>query len=263
MHKKRRAAWESLIAKKARRAKRIEEIERLEPKARSEAFARLHHEMAKGPMEDEITFKEQSKLMHVGMFEGLNRADALEEARYVVRYWLHGMLLDPIRWRWESEVEIWFWLGETWGAERQAEKLRNMIEASKNDPDYWDALNWLVVLLRARGEPMPEDLVDWTIDLHKTQIRELRQQHEGYLKEPKRPRSNEGQPRYAMDNRNKALAYVFGLLGHLGLESESVRRRVIAEHQEISVRSVSDAIEAGVQQDGELPMPWECWPLRN
>ena len=262
MHRKRRAAWRSLIAKQDRWAKWIEKIERLEPKARRDAFARLHKEMAKGPMADEITSEEHSQFIHMGMFEGLNRADVLEEARYVVQYSLNRMLLDPIQWRWESEAKSWFWIGETWGAERQAEKLRNMIEASKSDPDYWDALNWLVVLLRARGKPMPEDLIEWTIDLHKAQIRKLRQ-HEDYLKEPKRPRSNKGQPRYAMDNRNMALAYVFGLLGYLGLESESVRRRVIAEHQKISARSVSGAIEAGMRQGGELPRPWECWPLRN
>ena len=116
---------------------------------------------------------------------------------------------------------------------------------SKSDPEYWEPLNWLVVLLRVREKAMPEDLIAWTIEFHKAQIRELRQRNEGYLKEPKRPRSNEGQPRYAMDYiETRRLPRTSICLDIWRLESESLPRRVIAEHQEINVRSVSDVLEA-------------------
>ena len=137
-----------------------------------------------------------------------------------------------------------------------------MIEASKHDPDYWDALNWLVVLHRARGVPLPEDLEEWAIDLHKSQIRALRKNYPHPLVEPPRPRSNEGSPRYAMDNRNSTFASAFGLLGYLGLKSESVRREAISEVYGVSIRTVKDSIEAGMQQESRLPKPWECWPMR-
>ena len=88
---------------------------------------------------------EHCKLLEPGIFEGLSKQEKLEEARCVVRYWLHGQDTEPIPWRWEREAENYLEMRKTWGPERQAEKLRNMIEASKDDPDYWDALNWLVV----------------------------------------------------------------------------------------------------------------------
>lgn len=234
----------------------------MKPADQRAAFTELHREMAKGPMEDEITLAEHNRLMHPGMFEGLSKGETLEEARFVVRYWCNGMSVAPIPWRWESEAESWFQIGEVWGEKRQAEKLRNMIEASKDDPDYWDALNWLVVLLRVRERPLPEELEDWTIELHKAQIRDLRKTYKR-LEEPPRPPSNEGNPRYAMDNRNSTFASAFGVLEALGLESESVRRRAIAEVYDVSVRTVKDAIEAGMKQESRLPKPWECWPLRT
>ena len=177
-----------------------------------------------------------------------------------------GFSVDPIPWRWESEAESYFQIGEHWrqhgGERKQAAKLRNMIEASKHDPDYWDALHWLVVLHRARGVPLPEDLEEWAIDLHKSQIRALRKNYPHPLVEPPRPRSNEGSPRYAMDNRNSTFASAFGLLGYLGLKSESVRREAISEVYGVSIRTVKDSIEAGMQQESRLPKPWECWPMR-
>ena len=66
-----------------------------------------------------------------------------------------------------------------------------------------------------------------------------------------------------MDNRNSLFAHLFGLLGYLGLESESTRRRAIADAFEVDLKTVKDAIDAAASQDGRLHAPWECWPLRG
>ena len=100
---------------------------------------------------------------------------------------------------------------------------------------------------------MPDDLIDWTMEVHKAQIRDLRQQDDDYLKEPPRPPSNKGRPHYAMDNRNMWFVDAFVLLGYLGLESEAVRRHAIAEECNVDIRTVKDAIKAGMQQGRQAP----------
>ena len=137
-----------------------------------------------------------------------------------------------------------------------------MIEASGQDPDYWEALNLIAVRLHANGAPFPDDLTDWVIELHR------------WANDPcnsglEKPPQHRGKPYYANANRDGLIAYVFGLLGYLGLESKEVRYSVIAEslpQDKVLAESknpqevVRKAIESAAEFDGKLPRPWECWP---
>ena len=105
---------------------------------REEAWASAVAKLRRG---EEVPRQEHYALLRKGMFEELNKADAEQEARCVVRYLLSAEDLTPIPWRGTTEADNWFYLGEDWGEERQAEKLRNMIAASECDPDYWNAVN--------------------------------------------------------------------------------------------------------------------------
>ena len=46
------------------------------------------------------------------------------------------------------EARNWFEMREEWGAARQTEKLRNMIDASQHDLDYWTALNEIAIRIQ-------------------------------------------------------------------------------------------------------------------
>ena len=119
------------------------------------AFAKLRE----GLQIWEMPLEEHYALLPQGLFEGMNEVEAIEEALFVVRYWLHGQDPSPIPPRGLAEADNWFAMQSTWGEKRQAEKLRAMIEASGQDPDYWEALNQIAVRLHANGMPFPDDLV--------------------------------------------------------------------------------------------------------
>ena len=106
---------------------------------------------------------------------------------------------------------------ETWGEERQAEKLRNMIEASERDPDYWGALNFIAARLHKERRLFPHDLADWASRLHK-----------GEVPRPRKLQSNKGQPHYANNSRDLWSAHVFSVLQFLGLTSKMECREAIA-----------------------------------
>ena len=205
---------------------------------------------------DDLLRPKNNKLGKPGMFEGLNKVDRKEEAMYVVRYWLHGFDLSPISPRGSAEAENWFAMRNRWGEERQAEKLRAMIEASTQAPDYWKALHLISIRLHAEGELFPDDLADWAIEIHRQNIEEK-------LNRPSKPQSNKGEPHYAYDVRNYMFADVFNLLEFLGLNSKMERYDAIAEERGISERTVCKAIKKGLRMDGKLPRPWECWPPRT
>ena len=222
------------------------------------AFAKLRE----GLQIWEIPSEEHYALLPQGLFEGMNEVEAIEEALFVVRYWLHGQDLSPIPPRGLAEADNWFAMQSTWLEKRQAEKLRAMIEASGQDPDYWEALNLIAVRLHKNGMPFPDDLADWVIELHKWAIDPC---NSGLEKPPQ----HRGKPYYANANRDSSIADVFSLLDFLGLESKEVRYSVIAESllqdkvlagsknpQEV----VRKAIESADEFDGKLPSPWECWP---
>ena len=216
MDRKRQAAWESALAKKDRG--------------------------------EEVPSEEHDDLLREGLFKGMNRVDAEEEARYVVRYWTHGVRLDPIRGRGQAEVENWFKIGQEWGDERQTEKLRAMIAASEHDPDYWHVLNLLCVQFHEKAELLPPDLAAWAIALHKNDL----------TRPPKR-QSHRGEPHYANVIRNFWFAETFALLCYLGL-GKMDSYAAIADVFKLEPAAVRTAIRADRQSDHILPAPWECWP---
>ena len=107
--------------------------------------------------------QEHDALLRDGLFKGLGKADAEEEARYVVRYLLSGEDLSDIPPRGPLEARNWFAMRDEWGAERQTEKLRNMIAASRYDLDYWTALNDIAIRIQEERRWWPAALADWDI----------------------------------------------------------------------------------------------------
>ena len=205
--------------------------------------------LAKMERGEEVPSEEHYALLREGLFEGMDKVTAQEEATYVVLYLLHETDLSPIPWRGSIEADNWFEMRETWGEERQAEKLRNMIEASERDPDYWEALNCIAARLHKERRLFPHDLADWASRLHK-----------GEVLRPPKLQSNKGQPHYANNSRDLWLAHVFSVLQFLGLTSKMECREAIAVACGQSDRTVAKAIKAATESDGKLPAPWECWP---
>ena len=191
--------------------------------------------------------QEHKALLREGLFKGLGKADAEEEARYVVRYLLSGEDLSDIPPRGPREARNWFAMQEEWGAARQTEKLRNMIVASQHDLDYWTALNHIAIRIQEERRWWPAMLADWDIAVRR-----------GTWSRPARVPGNQGQPHYAKDARNLWIAYAFRVLVHLGL-GKMAGYYVIADELEKSENAVMDAIQSARARD-RLPAPWECWP---
>lgn len=198
-----------------------------------------------------VSPQEHHALLREGLFEGLSKLDAEEEARYVLRYLLSGKDLSDISPRGPCEARNWFTMRKTWGAERQAEKLRNMIAASRHDSEYGIALDHIAIRYQEQRRPWPAPLADWDIAVRL-----------GMWPTPARVRGNKGQPRYAKDARNLWIAYAFRLLVHLGLEKME-GYGVIADELDKTDRAVMKAIRAAGAADRRLPAPWECWPPRE
>ena len=196
-----------------------------------------------------LSLVEAYSLIEDNLFEKLRPADIHEEAMNVVRYYLSGLDLSPTKQRGRVEAERWFSLREELGTELQTRKLQAMVEASAYDPDYWEALNEIAIQLHATGQPFPDDLADWAIELHK-----------GNVKAPPKRQSDHGRPHYAYDLRNRSFFDAFVFLEYLGLKSKMARYAAIAEVFEISVRTASNAIKAGRQLDKSVPHDWQCWP---
>ncbi len=216
--------------------------------------------LAKQERGEDVPVEEHNALLSRDLFKGLTEAEAQEEADYVVRYLLHGFDMSTIPWRGSREAENWFAMrswgegngeGWDWGEERQAEKLRNMVEASARDPDYWEALNLIAARLHEEGQPFPAPLAKWAAEVHR-----------GERTAPPKPQAHKGQPPYANDNRNATLAYVFSVLLYLGLP-KMMGYTAVAEACDIEERTVMDAIKKAGEQDGRLPAPWECWPFKG
>ena len=198
---------------------------------------------------EEVSTEEHYELLCNGLFDGLNKVDVHEEACFVVRYWLHEADIEPIPWRGPAEADGWFQIGEIWGEERQAEKLRNMIEASAHDPDYWQALNLIAARLHDERRQFPDALAEWASRFHKREI----------VPPPKR-QSNRGEPHYANDMRTSWFASTASCLWYLGLTRKGEIYSAIAAECGVSERIVAEAIKAAERSDGRLPAPWECWP---
>ena len=192
--------------------------------------------------------EEHDALLRDGLFQGLDDAAAEEEARYVVRYLLSGEDLSEIPPRGPREAENWFAMRDEWGAERQTEKLCNMIAASRHDLDYWTALNHIAIRIQEERRRWPASLADWDIAVRR-----------GAWSRPARPRGKNGRPHYAHDARNLWIAYTFALLVHLGL-GKMASYYVIAEELDKNERTVMNAIRSARARIRRVPAPWECWP---
>ena len=197
-----------------------------------------------------VSPQEHHALLQKGLFRELGKVAAEEEARYVVRYLLSGEDLSDIPPRGPREAELWFAMREDWGAARQAEKLRNMIAASRHDIEYWLALNHIAIRIQGERRRWPAVLADWDIEVRR-----------GTRRKPARPRGSRGQPHYTYDVRNLWIAYAFRALVHLGL-AKMAGYYVIADELDKSENAVKDAIRAARALDPRLPAPWECWPPR-
>ncbi len=195
--------------------------------------------------------KDHHELLRPGIFDGLNKVDEQEEAQNVVKYFTYRMSVNPIAPRGNIEAKDWFEIAEIWDKARQDLKLKAMIEASEYDPDYWDAVNLIAIDFIANEKMFLDELAKWVIKRLK-----------GDLDRPPLKQSHEGRPPYANDNRNYIFAAAFGILGTLGLKSKMARYEAIAGVFGSSVRTVSKAIKEGLQMDGILPLPWECWPYK-
>jgi len=107
-----------------------------------------------------VSPQEHDALVRDGLFRGLDRVAAEEEARYVVRHLLSREDLSDIPPRGPLEARNWFAMRDEWGAECQAEKLRNMIAASRHDLDYWTALNHIAIRIQEERRWWPAMLTD-------------------------------------------------------------------------------------------------------
>ena len=195
--------------------------------------------------------EEHAALLRPGLFEDLDAVAAHEEADFVVRYWLHGFDWSPIAPRGPTIAAQWPRIKRTFGAQRAEEALRNDIQASRHDPDYWEALDGIAVWHHEQGLPFPAPLAAWAI-----------QRHVGDppISTPPKPRGDQGRPAYAQANRNLAIAEMFHLLGYLGLHRQNVRCSVIGKAVGCTEDVVYKALQTHARGTGQLPRPWECWP---
>ena len=149
-----------------------------------------------------------------GMLGEMDLVTAQEAARYVVRCFrwpwrslaLDGGVVDPvppIPWIGPAIAKNWFELDE-----HDAQKvLQQMFFEASTDWDAWKALNLIAARHHDEGRTFPRELADWCSRLH-----------QGEIREPPKPPSNEGQPSYALDRRNRWFHRVFFILhGFLGL----------------------------------------------
>ena len=65
---------------------------------------------------ERVSPQEHHALLRDGLFSGLSKVDAEEEARYVVRYLLSGKDLSDISPRGPWEARNWFTMGEAVGS---------------------------------------------------------------------------------------------------------------------------------------------------
>jgi len=212
-----------------------------------ERRARWMRAIRKSRRGEPVSPGEHHVLLRDGLFRGLDKVAAEEEARYLVRYLLSGEDLSDIPPRGPLEARNWFAMRDEWGAERQTEKLRNMIAASRHDLDYWTALDHIAIRIQEERRWWPAMLADWDIAVRR-----------GTWPRPAGVRGNHGEPPYAKNARNLWIAYAFGVLVDLGLEKMD-GYYVIADELNKSESAVVKAIRAARAWD-RLPAPWECWP---
>ena len=153
-----------------------------------ERRARWMRAIRKSRRGEPVSPQEHDALLRDGLFRGLDKGAAEEEARYTVRYLLSGEDLSDLPPRGPLEAHNRFAMREEWGAERQTEKLRDMIAASRHDLDYWTALNEIAIRIQEERRWWPAALADWNIAVRR-----------GTWSRPTQPRGKDGRPHYASD----------------------------------------------------------------
>ena len=176
-----------------------------------------------------------------------------KEADNILRLLKHGFNLSPIGPRGPQLGNNWFTIGPTWGKHRADEALRNFIEASTSDPDYWEALTVIKNRLIEKGQPLPDDLRSWFRDVN-----------EGRRKPP--PKTTGGPP-YANEARNMWIAYAESVLRYLGMTRDdalyAIKNVIDKKSSRTPGRSVDDenlSFEgirtASRNLTDDLPPPW-------
>ena len=184
MDEKRRAAWKAAIAKRKRG--------------------------------EEVPPEEHDALLRDGMFGEGNRAEIQEEALLFLRYWVHGLNIDPLPWLGKAIAHAWFQRRRR-DANRADEELSNFVAA--DDFDHWTALNLIAARLHRDRERFPDALAEWAAELH-----------EGKHKRPPRERGDRGGPPYAQEDRNRVYYMADIWLQHYAMTRADDRIEVIARY---------------------------------
>ena len=195
---------------------------------------------------EKVSQEEMDAVWPPGSLKGLAKAEAEEEARCALRCYLAGADLSDVPPRGWEEGRDWFAMKEEWGPELQAVKLRNMIEASSYDVDYWDALKYITMVFLGGGRLPPFWLRNWNIEILL-----------GLRSRPRRRRGNNGQPPYVHDRWNDGIAIGFSRLQTLGL-GKMATYRIVADEMGASVRKVRNVISKK-RKLAPVALPWECW----
>ncbi len=179
MDRKRRAAWESAIAKRKRG--------------------------------ETVPEDEHYALLRDGMFDGEATPAVREEADLFLRYWCGGLFnAEPLPWLGPALADYWFRLRDEWGAEwgpRRADAVLHKYIAAADDFDHWTALNLIAARMHRSREPFPEALADWAARFHEGK----------HQKPPVKERGNRGEPPYALEERNRLYAMADHYLGRFGM----------------------------------------------
>ena len=178
--------------------------------------------IAKRNRGEEVSLDEHYALLREGMFEGELTPAVMEEAVLFLRYWLHGLNIDPISWLGTAIANHWFGLRDwdrQWGRNRADQTLRSYIAAK--DYDHWAALNEIAARLHRDGESFPDALTDWAAEVH-LRLRD------GALKPPAKERGDRGRPPYANEDRNGVFFMADNWLEHFGMNKSADRIHVIA-----------------------------------
>ena len=184
-------------------------------------------------------------LLREGMFKGVSKADAAEEAYLFLQYWVHSLNRSPLLWLGEAIGHHWFHLCDwdrQWGSNRADKALREYVAAT--DFDHWTALNTIAARLHRERKPFPDVLADWSAEFH-----------EGKHKPPRKERGHKGLPPYVHEGRNAAFFMADNWLEHFGMTCAEDRLTAISGF----TRDGEDVIRKGLarwQDNRWRRAPW-------
>lgn len=216
MDENRRAAWEAAIAKRERG--------------------------------EDVPPDERNALLRDGMFNGEATPVVMEEAALFLRYWLHGLSLEPLPWFGEIIAASWFHLRDwdrEWNRNRADKKLRDYVAAE--DFDHWEVLNIIAARLHRQREALPDVLADWAAEFH-----------EGKRPRPPKGRGNRGEPPYAHEERNGIFFMADDWLEHFGMSRAADRLAAIAAFAEVD----EEVVRRGLTRWRDSQWQRAPWPKR-